>query len=157
MRDYIRRSAKFILYMVIIFVVVLFIFPLISNGIAPRITFDELINNQKFILFSGFLIAYALVYPLVAFVKVRRHLNGTFADNRSIFEKAFETLQYMKTEETPEKIVYRRKSQFTRFLQWYEDSVVVHTKENPVIISGLRKGVVRIDRLIDQFLIKASE
>ncbi len=47
MKDYIRRSAKFILYLVIIFVVVLFIFPLISDGIAPRITFDELIHNQK--------------------------------------------------------------------------------------------------------------
>jgi hypothetical protein len=38
-----------------------------------------------------------------------------------MFEKAFEALQYIKTEETQTRIVYRKKSAFVRFLQWYED------------------------------------
>jgi hypothetical protein len=157
MNDYIRRAAKFILYLAFIFILVLFILPMISKGKMPSISFNELLNNQKFVLFFGFLLAYSLIYPAVAFTKVKRHLNGSFNENRAIFEKVFETLQYIKTDETPERTVYRRKSQFSRFIQWYEDGIVIHTNENPVIISGLRKSVVRIDRMVDQLLIKASE
>ena len=157
MNDYIRRTAKFIFYMVIIFFIVLYVFPLITGGITPKVTFTEIMRNQKFVILMAVLLAYSFVYPLIAFTNLKRHLNGSFAENRDVFEKAFDTLQYIKTEETPEKIVYRRKSQFARFVQWYEDSVVIFPNENPVIISGMRKAVTRIDRLIDQFLIKASQ
>jgi hypothetical protein len=157
MKDYVRRSAKFIIYLAVIFILVLVIYPLISNGTSIRVTFTEMIRNQKFLLFLGFLLAYALIYPLVAFVKIKRHLNGSFDDNRGVFEKAFDTLHYIKIVDTPDKIVYRRKSQFARFAQWYEDSIVIYPHENPVVLSGMRKAVTRIDRLIDQFLIRASE
>lgn len=157
MKDYLRRAAKFIIYLAVIFILVLVIYPLLSHGTAPRITFREILQNQKFVLFLCFLLAYALIYPFVAFTKVKRHLNSSFDNNRNVFEKAFETLNYIKTEDTPDKIVYRRKSQFIRFVQWYEDSVTVYPNENPVIISGMRKAVTRIDRLIDQYLIRASE
>jgi hypothetical protein len=157
MNDYMRRAGKFIIYMVVIFMLVLVIFPMISGRKMPGLTWNNFIHNQRFIIFFGFLLAYSFVYPLIAFVSIKRHLNGTFANNREVFEKAFDTLQYIKTEETPDKIVYRRKSKFVRFSQWYEDSIVIDTTENPVVISGLRKAVTRIDRIIDQLLIKASE
>jgi hypothetical protein len=157
MKDYLRRALKFIVYLSVIFFLVLVIYPLIAQGTAPKITFRQIIQNQRFIIFFGFLLAYTLVYPLVAFVKVKRHLNGTFQDNRYVFEKAFETLRYIKTEDTPDKIVYRKKSQLTRFAQWYEDGITIHPNENPVTIEGMRKPVTRIDRLIDQYLIRISE
>jgi len=157
MKDYVRRAGKFILYMVIIFIIVLVIVPLLSNGRLPTVSFNELMHNQKFVLLFGLLFVYALAYPQIAFVKIKRHLNGTYADNRHIVEKAFEALQYIKTEDSPDKIVYRRKSRFSRFLQWYEDGIVIEPAQNPVIISGLRKTVTRIDRMIDQFLIRDSE
>jgi ABC-type maltose transport system permease subunit len=157
MKDYLRRTAKFILYMTVIFFLVLVLYPLLIEGISPAVTLREMFQNQKFMLFLAFLVAYALIYPLVGFVKIKRHLNGTFADNRGVFEKAFETLNYIKTADDPDKIVYRRKSKYARFAQWYEDSIVISPQENPVVISGMRKTVTRIDRLIDQFLIKASE
>ncbi len=157
MNDYIRRTAKFIFYMVVIFFLVLYVLPLITGGKTPKVTFTEIMLNRKFVILLAVLLAYSFVYPLIAFTSIKRHLNGSFAENRDVFEKAFETLQYIKTEETPEKIAYRRKSQFARFVQWYEDSVVIFPNENPVIISGMRKAVTRIDRLIDQFLIRASQ
>jgi hypothetical protein len=140
-----------------IFVLVLVVLPLITHDAVPGITFDEFVHNRKFLLLFGLLLVYAFAYPLIAFVRVKRHLNGTYASNRSFIEKAFETLQYIKTEETPDKTVYRKISKITRFFQWYEDAVIIYTNENPIIISGLRKAVVRIDRLIDQYLIRASE
>jgi hypothetical protein len=157
MNDYIRRAGKFLFYMVVIFALVLIVFPLISGGKTPRVTWDDIIHNQRSSFLLLLFLAYSFVYPLIAFAKIKRHLNGTFADNREVFEKAFDTLQYIKTEETADKIVYRRKSKFARFAQWYEDSIVIDVTQNPIIISGLRKAVTRIDRIIDQLLIKASE
>jgi hypothetical protein len=157
MNDYIRRVAKFIFYLAVIIALAMVVFPLISGGKMPSLKWNELIQNQRSSTLLMFFLAYAFVYPLIAYVKVKRHLNGTFADNREVFERVFETLQYIKTDESADKIVYRRKSKFARFAQWYEDSVEIDITQNPVIISGLRKGVARIDRMIDQVLIRASE
>jgi hypothetical protein len=156
MNDYIRRFAKFIFYLALIFTVVLVIYPLVAGKESP-IGWRDLIHNQRITTFLLFLLAYALAYPLITFSKIKRHLNGTFDDNREVFEKAFQTLDYVKTEDTPDKVVYRKKSKFTRFMQWYEDSVIIIPNENPVIISGMRKAVTRINGLIDHLLTKASE
>ncbi len=156
MSDYFRRAAKFILYITVIFVLVLGVAPILF-GQKPKITFNEILHNQRMVLFLAFLLAYALVYPWVAFVKVKRHLNGSYAENREYFEKAFSTLEYIKISETDEKVVFRKKSKITRLMQWYEDSITVFTNENPVIISGMRKPVTRIDTIIDQLLRRAAE
>jgi extradiol dioxygenase family protein len=73
------------------------------------------------------------------------------------FEKAFEMLDYIKIEDTPDRIVYRKKSKFSRLAQWYEDEITVSLAENPVIISGFRKWIIRIDRVIDQLILKESK
>ena len=151
MKDYIRRAVKFILYIVIIFLVVLGLLPLLLHGKPVVDSFRELVGNSRFATVFGLLIAYGFVYPLAAFMRMKRHLNGSFAENREKFERAFAALNYIKTEETAEKVVYRKKSIVGRLLQWNEDSITVYTNENPVVMTGFRKSVVRIDRLIDQY------
>jgi hypothetical protein len=157
MKDYIRRSVKFIIYIILIFVLVLGIFPLISHGKPLIQSMHELLQNSRFTLMFGLLIAYGMAYPMISFVKLKRHLNGSFAENRDKFEKAFAALNYIKTDETPDKVIYRKEKQFSRLLQWYEDEITVYTTENPVIISGFRKWVIRLDRMIDQSLIRENE
>ena len=155
MKDYIRREIKFLLYLVIVFVLVLVVLPLIT-GQKPNYKFNELLQDQRMLLFLGLVLAYALAYPFIAYVTVKRHLNGGFGDSREVFEKVFESLQYIKVLETPDKIIYRKKSKLSRFMQWYEDRVIILPEENPVLISGLRKSVTRIDRMMDQMLMKAE-
>ncbi len=156
MNDYIRRAAKFIVYIVLIFILILGVFPLISQGKPLMQTMHELLQNSRFTLMFGLLIAYGLVYPMISFVKVKRHLNSPFDENRDKFEKAFKSLDYIKTVEYPDKIVFRKRRHLSRLLQWHEDEITVYTSEDPVIISGTRKWVLRIDRIIDQYLMKES-
>jgi len=153
MKDYIRREIKFIIYLAVIFVIVLVVLPLVT-GQKPNYNFNELLRDQRMLFFLALILAYAVGYPFIAYVTIKRHLNGTFEDNREIFEKAFESQQFIKIQDTPEKIIYRKKSKLTRFVQWYEDHVEIHPQENPVTLSGLRKSVTRIDRLVDQMLMK---
>ena len=156
MINYIRREIKFLLYLVVIFVLVLVIFPLIV-GQQPDYTMNDIWQDRRMLMFMVLILAYALIYPFIAYTTIKRHLNGSFEDNRAVFEKAFEGLQYIKVLDTPEKIIYRKKSHFARFMHWYEDSIVILPNENPVIISGLRKAVTRIDRIVDQLLIRSAE
>ena len=157
MKDYIRRSPKFILYIVFIFFLILGVFPLIAQGKPLSESMNELLESSKFTIMFGLLIAYGFAYPLITFVNIKRHLNGSFEENRDKFERAFAALDYVLTEETREKIVFRKKSQFSRLVQWYEDEITLSILENPVIISGFRKWVMRLDKIIDQYIVKEKE
>ncbi len=149
MKDYIRRSAKFILYIVLIFFVVLGLYPLIKYGKPLSDSMGDLLNNSRFTTMFGILMVYGMLYPMIAFVKIKRHLNGSFEMNRDKIERAFEKLEYVKTKDIPGIVAFRKKSQFSRFVQWHEDEITLYTDENPVIISGFRKRVIRVDKLID--------
>jgi hypothetical protein len=153
MKDYIRREIKFLLYIAFIFFLVLIVVPMVG-GQKPASSFSEITRDRRMLVFLGLLFAYALVYPVIAFTTIKRYLNGTYSDNQAIFEKAFESLGFIKTIDSKEKIIYRKKSGFTRFVQWGEDKVVIDPTASPVTISGLRKNVTRIDKLIDQYLSK---
>jgi hypothetical protein len=154
MKDYIRRSAKFILYIVLIFFVVLGLYPLMKYGKPLSVSMGDLLNNSRFTTMFGILMVYGMVYPMIAFVKVKRHLNGSFEQNRDKIERAFEKLEYVKTQDIRGIVAFRKKSQFARFVQWHEDKITLYTDENPVIISGFRKRVIRVDKLIDLELSK---
>jgi hypothetical protein len=154
MKDYIRRSAKFILYIVLIFFVVLGLYPLMKYGKSLSDSLTDLLANSRFTTMFGILIVYGMLYPMIAFVKIKRHLNGSFEQNREKIERAFEKLEYVKTQDVPGKVAFRKKSQFARLVQWHEDEITLYTNENPVIISGFRKRVLRVDKLIDLELSK---
>jgi hypothetical protein len=154
MNDYIRRSAKFILYIVLIFFIVLGLYPLMKYGKPLSDSMRDLLNNSRFTTMFGILMVYGLLYPMIAFVKIKRHLNGSFEQNRDKIERAFEKLEYIKVEDVPGKVVFRKKSQFARLVQWHEDKITLYTSENPVIISGFRKRVIRVDKLVDLELSK---
>jgi hypothetical protein len=156
MKDYIRRSAKFIFYIILIFFVVLGLYPLMKYGKPVSDSLREMLINTRFTTMFGILIVYGLLYPMIAFGKIKRHLNGSFEQNRDKIERAFEKLEYVKTEDDPGKVAFRKKSQFARLVQWHEDTITLYTDENPVIISGFRKRIIRVDKLIDLELSKEN-
>jgi len=149
MKDYIRRSAKFIIYIALIFFLVLGLYPLLKSGKPLSASLGELIDNSRFITMFGILMVYGMFYPLITFVKLKRHLNGSFEQNRDKIERAFEKLDYIKTQDAPGKVAFRKKTPWARLVQWHEDEITIDTTDNPVIISGFRKRVVRVDKLID--------
>jgi hypothetical protein len=154
MNEYIRRSAKFILYIALIFFIVLGLYPLMKYGKPLSDSLRDMLNNNRFTTMSGILVVYGMLYPMIAFVKMKRHLNGSFEQNRPKIERAFEKLEYIKTQDIPGKVVFRKKSQFARLVQWHEDDITLLTDENPVIISGFRKRVLRVNKMIDVELSK---
>jgi hypothetical protein len=153
MKDYFRRELKFLIYILFIFFVVLVIVPLLG-GQKPAYTINEISHDRRMLTFLILIFAYSLVYPVIAFTTIKRHLNGSYSDNREHFDKAFEALGFEKIIDTSDQIIFRKKSKVTRFLQWGEDKVIINPAINPITLSGLRKNIKRIDSLIDQYLMK---
>ncbi len=151
MIDYLRREIKFLIYIVGIFVIFLVVVPMLG-GQKPAYTFKEILTDPRMLMFLVLILAYSLFYPVIAFTTVKRYLNGSFSDSKELFEKAFAESGFEKTHDSRDRIVYRKKSRLTRFMQWGEDKVVIDPNANPVTLSGLRKNVKRIDLLIDRYL-----
>lgn len=156
MKNYIRRALKFIVYITLIFFLVLIAYPAIANGRAMSESFSDLIQNRQFALMFGLLMAYGLIYPVITFVTLPRHLNKPFSECEEAFTRALDGMNFIRVREEDGKIIYRRKSLFTRLLQWHEDHIVIDTKSDPVTLSGMRKSVLRINRLIDNYLEKQA-
>jgi len=156
MVDYLRRLIKILIWIAFFFVLLLGIIPALTKGQSMASSLQDLLAERRFLTLVILLLVYSLVYPLISFVKVKRHLNGTLDENRQYFEEAFQMLGYEMVNETGSKIVYRKKSKLTRAMYFWEDQIILDTAENPVIISGTRKSVYRINRSVEQAIFKGQ-
>ena len=53
-------------------------------------------------------------------------------------------LGYEKTDEDGEKLTFRLRNRFTRFMRAYEDGVTITKGTAPLILSGNRKDILRL-------------
>lgn len=157
MIQYIRRLIKILIYALFIIGVILVIIPVLTGNTSISETFQELIGQRRFIIIMLLFAVYSLLYPVIGFTKMKRYINGSFDENRTFFEGAFNALDYIKIMESGQEIVYRKRSKLTRALQLWEDEVILDTSDNPVIISGMRKAVIRINRRLEQSLLKEDQ
>ena len=88
--------------------------------------------------------AIAAVYPGLTFVKKEVMIEGDFEDHRNTIINAFEGLGYEKTDEDGEKLTFRLRNHFTRFMRAYEDGVTITKGTAPLILSGNRKDILRL-------------
>ena len=88
--------------------------------------------------------AIAAVYPGLTFVKKEVMIEGDFEDHRDTVINSFESLGYEKTDEDTEKLTFRLRNHFTRFMRAYEDRVTITKGTAPLILSGNRKDILRL-------------
>ena len=94
----------------------------------------------------------AAIYPGLTFVKKEVMIEGDFEDHRDKIMKEFEQAGYVKTDEDEEKLTFRMKNKFTRFMRAYEDTVTITKGEAPLILSGNRKDILRLASRIEYAL-----
>ena len=146
---------KFFLIFSIVFVLLLLIIPLVIYGKPVSDSFQEIMTEGKLVVIL--IVIYAFLYPVINFVNLKRHLNGTFENNRRFFEDAFKVLGYEKTSETGTTVTFRKRSGISKAFLFWDDEVILNIAENPVIISGMRKMVNRINRLIEQNILRETD
>ncbi|MBN1415768.1 MAG: hypothetical protein JW973_11760 [Bacteroidales bacterium] len=154
MKSYSRRLIKFLLFVIVVFFVLLFLWPLLSKGVSLEETYHSIVINQRMVMILVILLAYCFLYPLINFGKKERYISGNFADNRSIFEETMQEAGYLKKAEDGSALVYKKKSVFSRIMMLGEDTVEIDTKANPLIIDGPKRDLRKIDALLDSKLLK---
>lgn len=147
--QYLRRAAKFLIeFMLIFFVITGLVWSLTirKGGEVPYSQIFEEGAAPKLIIFF---VAAAAIYPYLSFIKRRIHLNGNFADHRSIIVEAFRELGYIIEEETDNKIDFRMERSADRVTRFFEDRITVTKKDNPLVLSGYRRDLDRLVRNIN--------
>lgn len=138
------RSVKYFFVFIVLAVVLLSIVTVLS-GESLRQLFLPVSEGgmlkdgawwQMLILFA----LIALVYPGLVFVKKEVMIEGDFEDHRNTIMKAFESLGYEKTDEDSDKLTFRLRNRFTRFMRAFEDSVTISKGEAPLILEGNLQG-----------------
>jgi hypothetical protein len=157
MKAYGRRLAKFLLFMIVVFFILLFLLPWLTRGVTFEQTFYIIAGSQRMRMILLLLFAYALIYPLINFGKKDRYISGSFEDNRSSVEQAMQELSYVKEVDDGSRLLYRRKSKLSRIFMFGEDGIEFDIKSRPLIIRGPKRDLKRLDRVLDEKLLGKKE
>lgn len=143
------RSVKYFFVFIILAAVVLCIVTLLSGESVVKLFMPMSEGGmlkegawwQMLLLFG----AIAVVYPGLVFVKKEVMIEGDFEDHRDTIVNQFESLGYVKTAEDEDKLTFRIRSKYTRFMRAYEDAVTITKGTAPLILSGNRKDILRLE------------
>jgi hypothetical protein len=116
---------------------------------TKEISFKDLFLQDNFLYKAiPFFILVAAVYPLLGFSKKEIYISN-FKENEKEIINLFENANYVLTENSGSIIKFNAKRGITRLFRMYEDTVTIDYSNNPVIIEGLRKDVIRFSRGIE--------
>lgn len=153
---YLIRSLKYIVYVVLIFLVIVLILysfsPERAAGGGPFAMFKDGAGPSLIIFF----VAVGALYPLLGFGKRKLYLNGDFAKYADIIDSSMAELGYEQVEKDETHLVYRQTSGAKRANRMWEDAITVNITDNPLVFEGFRKDLARIISTVG-FRIRQSE
>lgn len=151
MERYAIRALKSTVYFYVLMSLIMLLFYFFQGGdaISGRVFIEE-VGLYKMLIFG---LAFGLSYPFFGFCKRKIYLNKPFAQEKSAIVDIMAQYGYEQTYETETSIVFRPVHRLKRLIDQYEDAIVVDHRDNPIVVKGLRKRVVRIGLSIEGFLL----
>ena len=144
---YFFRAFKFFLY---VCVLCLALFALVFfTSDHGDLTFWEMTPRENHWKLLLFLAVFAGVYPLFRFTTRKVYLNRPFEEDRDMLIEPILHANYIIERTEDKKITLRSKSAFTRFVQLYDDRITIDYSDNPILLIGLRKEVLRFARSME--------
>lgn len=145
-QKYSRRAIKYLIYLVIIFILVIAIFSFISK---QPFSFSALFRPGTGIQIAIFLLVISAIYPLIGYTTKKVFLNKSYQDDSATIEDILARSNFKKECTMGDYSVFRHKNQFLRAIRMFEDHIVINHTDNPIILEGQRKDVYRIARMIE--------
>ncbi|MEF9930701.1 MAG: hypothetical protein RR770_00135, partial [Bacteroidales bacterium] len=139
----------------ILFSIIVLIMFYTSSRPAGTTVFDLFKEGSGYQILAFFLV-FAGVYPLVGFQKKKVYVNN-FADKKTEIIELFNNANFIVYSQTPTTITFRLKNKFLRIIRMCEDHVTIDFSDNPILVDGLRKDVLRFSRGIEYICQKDSE
>lgn len=98
-------------------------------------------------------LAFGLAYPFIGFGKKKVYLNKAFSQEKSAVIDIFGQYGYELTYETEISLFFRPTNRIKRLFDQYEDTIEVEHKDNPIVIKGMRKRIVRISLSLENYIL----
>ncbi|MBO4841767.1 MAG: hypothetical protein J5478_00140 [Bacteroidales bacterium] len=146
---YLIRSLKYLLYFAIIFFLMVGIIYLFSSQKAAGLTFADLFKEGSLPKIALFFVAISAIYPYLSFQKKELYLNGPFTNYAEMVDEVMAQLDYVPEKKEADSVSYVKRSAYARLTRMYEDRITFHTADNPVIVEGYRKDLLRILSLLN--------
>ena len=153
-KKYIVRVVKYLIYLPILMALMLSILALITK---QPLNLNEMLQPGSIPKIGIIVGLFAFVYPLVGFPSMKVYINNPFEQDREKIERLFTESKYIVSMRDEKSITFRHSSPVSRFLNMYEDTVVLDFSENPLLLTGARKNVVRFSRMITYAITERSE
>lgn len=145
---YLIRSVKYLFYFAIICGIILvltFHFSVKPEGLTLM---DMLLVDGSIYKMLAFFVAVAAVYPALGFQNKPVYVSN-FKDHKKEIIELFENANYVIASESATTISFRLRNPFLRILRLCEDYITIDFSENPVLMEGLRKDILRFSRSIE--------
>ena len=146
---YLIRALKYLLYFAIIFFLMVGIIYLFSSQKAAGLTFVDLFKEGSLPKIALFFVLVSAIYPYLSFQKKELYLNGPFTNYAEMVDEVMQSLDYVKEDTEAGSVSYIKRSGYARLTRMFEDRVTFSTADNPVIVEGYRKDLLRILSLLN--------
>ena len=146
---YLTRALKYLLYFAIIFFLMVGIIYLFSSQKAAGLTFVDLFKEGSLPKIALFFVLVSAIYPYLSFQKKELYLNGPFTNYAEMVDEVMQSLDYVKEDTEAGSVSYIKRSGYARLTRMFEDRVTFSTADNPVIVEGYRKDLLRILSLLN--------
>jgi hypothetical protein len=146
---YLIRALKYLLYFAIIFFLMVGIIYLFSSQKAAGLSFVDLFKEGSLPKIALFFVLVSAIYPYLSFQKKELYLNGPFINYAEMVDEVMQSLDYVKEGAEADSVRYVKRSGYARLTRMYEDQITFHTADNPVIVEGYRKDLLRILSLLN--------
>lgn len=155
---YFIRSVKYFIYIVVIFLIIVNIIFYTSQRQPGIENFMDLFKEGSLWQMLALFIAFSAIYPVLGYYNRKIYTNGNFAEKKQdVIKYMTDGGRFVLTDDSNGKLTFRIRSPFVKFMRLYEDAIVIDYTENPIVMSGLRKEVVRHARNIENILMKEDE
>lgn len=152
---YLIRVVKYFIYFAIIILAMMALVYYTSDH--NNLSFFDLIrpDSQRNLLI--FLIAFSLAYPFIGFQKKEVPMNRAFDLDKDAIVDMIKDCGYKLVSDTNQKLVFRPDRLLTRILRVFEDKMTIDYSQNPLVLDGMRKDVVRFARHMEYHFRRSEE
>lgn len=155
MERYAIRALKFAVYFCVVMSLIMILFYLFEGGrnISLKV-FVEQIGLYRMLIIGC---AFGIAYPFIGFGKRKIYLNRAFAQEKGAIVDIMAQHGYEQTYETETSLFFRPTNRLKRLLDQYEDTIEVDHRDNPIVIKGLRKRVVRVGLAVEGYILNEKK
>ncbi|MFI3288227.1 MAG: hypothetical protein R3Y61_07125 [Rikenellaceae bacterium] len=141
-KTYIRRMAKYAIYLVIVLMILLTIMNLLQATEEGQTSLLDMLLSQRGLYMLCVIIAFSAIYPFMGYTKKTLVCN---AEKRSEeFINVMSMCGYTVTERSDNKMTFRASNFAKKLILMFEDTITVETTASGLsIMRGPRREVVK--------------